>query len=116
MVDREAATAPPPAPVEQEEDVAYKQLILQLADHPDPQVRVLAHISNRQFELSERLSALQRSIDDGFENLKLKMEQGFRDLKDRVAALDEGFIDVEERTSTLEAHHHLNGNSSPTPQ
>lgn len=109
MVDRQAETLRPPAP-ERDLDEEHKQLVVQLADHPDPKVRILAHISTRQFELSERLSAMQKVVDEGF----AAMKEGFRDLKDRVNALDNGFTDVEERTSALEGIHSLNGSSSPT--
>lgn len=113
MVDRDAITLTPPPPAERDLEAEHKALVTQLADHPDPKVRVLAHISTRQFELSERMSAMQQAIDRGFESLQRQMSEGFTNLKDRIAALDEGYTDVEERTSILEEER-LNGSSSPT--
>lgn len=114
MVDREAATMRPPPPEQRDMEAEHKALTLELADHPDPKVRILAHLSTRQFELSERLADLARSTRDGFDELKREMRQGFSDLKDKVLELDNGFTDVEERTSLLEEQHpnSLNGNSS----
>ncbi len=117
MVDRDATTLspPPPAPPEKRDlDAEHKQLTLELADHPDPKVRILAHISTRQFELSERVSALQTSVNEGLEALGRQMSEGFRDMRDRIAALDTGFTDIEERTSNLEERRSLNGSSSQT--
>ena len=114
MVDRDATTLTPPPPAEQDPEAKHKALVNELAEHPDPRVRILAHISTRQFELSERQSAMQQSIDQGFKDLHNKIDDGFRTLRDKVAALDEGFTDVEERTKALEEEHHLNGSSSAT--
>lgn len=115
MVDRDATTLTPPPPAEQDPEAKHKALVNELAEHPDPRVRILAHISTRQFELSERMTSMQQSIDQGFEGLKSKMNEGFRDLRDKVAALDEGFTDVEDRTTALEKERgHLNGSSSTT--
>jgi len=115
MVDREAATLtpPPPTPAESDLDRAHKSLAQQLANHEDPKVRILAHISNRQFDLSERLSTLQQNINDGFAKLQKALDQTQRDLGDKIDKLDEGYTDVEERTSELERSY--NG-SSPTAQ
>ena len=116
MVDRDATTLTPPPPAEQDPEAKHKALINELAEHPDPRVRILAHISTRQFELSERMTSMQQDIKQGFDGLKRQVDDGFRDLRDKVAALDEGFTDVEERTTALEAdkNHHLNGSSSTT--
>ncbi len=113
--DRE--TSNPPPPEQRDLDAEHRGLIELLANHPDPKVRVLAHISTRQFELSERLSDMQRSMTTGFSELTREMRDGFIGLKDKVDALDEGFKEVEERTEDLEDHvrgHSLNGSSSPT--
>lgn len=72
-------------------------------------------MSNRQFDLSERISDMQRAINDGFRDLKNEVVQMKRDLGDKIDKLDEGFVDVEERTSILEERE-LNGSSSPTQQ
>ncbi len=115
MVDRDSRTlSPPPPSAERDMDAEHKQLTLELADHPDPRVRILAHLSTRQFEISERLSMMEQTVAKGFEEVGRKISEGFRDLRDKVDALDQGFMDVEERTSALEVRHPLNGSSSPT--
>jgi hypothetical protein len=113
MVDRETVTPPPSAPVERDLDAEHKRLITELADHPDAKVRILSHISTRQFELSERMTAMMQTMDKGFAEMKRQVNEGFRDLRDQVAKLDDGFTDIEERTEELERHR-LNGSSSPT--
>lgn len=115
MVDREAVTLTPPPPAERDLEAEHKALTLQLADHPDPKVRILAHISTRQFDLSERLSSLEREIRSGFGSLQSALNQTKRDLGDKIDKLDKDFIDVDERTSELERHS-LNGGSSPADQ
>lgn len=116
MADREAETMspPPPAP-ERDLNAEHKGLIIELADHPDPKVRILAHLSTRQFELSERMSAMQRDITEGFAEIKRILSETKRDLGDKIDKLDEGFTDVEERTEQLERRS-LNGSSFPTGQ
>lgn len=113
MVDREAKTLTPPPP--EDPDTVHKRLIKQLADHEDPRVRILAHISTRQFELSERITDMQSSLNAGFDELKRHVAQMGRDLGDKIDKLDEGFVDVEERTSILEKRE-ANGSSAPTTQ
>lgn len=118
MVDREAATLtpPPPAEVESDLDRAHRNLARQLADHADPKVRILAHISNRQFDLSERLSSMQQDIRDGFAKLQNSLGETKRDLGDKIDRLDAGYTEVEERTTELERHSPYNGSSSTSPQ
>lgn len=113
MVDLEAVTLTPPPPAESDLDRAHRNLAHQLADHDDPKVRILAHISNRQFDLSERLSSLQQNINDSFAKLQLALGQTQRDLGDKIDKLDQGYIEVEERTTELERHSSYNG-SLPT--
>jgi uncharacterized phage infection (PIP) family protein YhgE len=115
MVDREAVTLTPPPPADRDLDAEHKALTVQLADHPDPKVRILAHISTRQFDLSERLSAMQQEIKDGFASLKSTLDQTKRDLGDKIDKLDRDFVDVDERTTELERHS-LNGGSAPADQ
>ena len=103
MSEQDRVTSNPPPPEQRDLDSEHRGLIELLANHPDPKIRILAHISTRQFELSERLSSMQKTIDEGF---KL--------LRDKVDALDAGFTDVEDRTEALEERLQLNENSSPT--
>lgn len=114
MADREAETLSPP-PSERDFEAEHKALTVELADHPDPRVRILAHLSTRQFELSERMTTMQRDISEGFAELKRVISETRRDLGDKIDKLDEGFIDVEERTEVLERRS-LNGSSFPTGQ
>ncbi len=114
MVDREAETMNPPPPG-RDLDAEHRALTLQIADHPDPRVRILAHISTRQFELSERLSTMQRELAEGLSDIKRALSETKRDLGDKIDKLDEGFMDVEERTEELERRS-LNGSSFPTSQ
>lgn len=113
MVDRAAQTLPPPDSAERDLDAEHRKLIEVLFDSPDPKVRILAHMSNRQFELSERLTTLERMIADGFASLNSKVDQMGRDLGDKIDVLDDGFKDVEDRTTSLEK---LNGSSSQAVQ
>lgn len=105
----------PPPPAESDLDRAHRDLAERLADHDDPRVRILAHISTRQFELSERLSSMQQDIKAGFDALKSTLDQTKRDLGDKIDKLDRDFIDVDERTTELERHS-LNGGSAPADQ
>lgn len=110
MVDREASTLVPPPPAEKPDlDAQHKQLVQMLADHPDPHMRILAHISSRQFEMSERISDLTKMVEEKMSGLSAQLQ----DVKDRVLALDEGFVDIEERTSDLEKRPYQNGSSYP---
>lgn len=102
----------PPPPVESDLDRAHRDLAQRLADHEDPKVRILAHMSTRQFELSERISEMQQSIRDGFGAMQSSLDQTKRDLGDKIDKLDRDFIDVDERTTELERHS-LNGGSAP---
>ncbi len=113
MVDRNATTPPPPMPASTE--VEHKAITIELADHPDPRARVLAHISTRQFELSERVTDLQKHIDSKFDELHRLLSQEFRDVKEKIAALDSGYIELDARTENLEKTH-MNGSSSPMKQ
>lgn len=112
MADREVATLSPPPPEERNLEVEHKQLMLQLADHPDPHMRILAHMSSRQFELSERITDLVTEVREGFAALNSKVEQGVRDLKTQVAQLDKDFIELEEEVDDHERR--LNGSAHPT--
>ncbi len=118
MFAREADTMSPPPPDRlhaRDFEAEHKALIVELADHPDPKVRILAHLSTRQFELSERLSTMQRDVVEGFAELKRLFNETKRDLGDKIDKLDQGFTDVEERTEELERRS-LNGSSVPTSQ
>lgn len=113
MVDRDAKTLIPPAPAVEDPDAEHRRLARELATHEDPKVRILAHLSNRQFDLSERMSDMQASITDGFDMLKREVKQMARDLGDKIDKLDQGFVDVEERTTELEKQRNMNGSASP---
>lgn len=112
MVDRDAKTLTPPPPAVEDPDAEHRRLARSLADHEDPKVRILAHLSNRQFELSERMADMQKSITDGFDMVKHELQQMSRVLGDKIDKLDQGFVDVEERTSILEERA-TNGSASP---
>ncbi len=113
MVDRNATMPPPPMPASTE--VEHKAVTIELADHPDPHVRVLAHISTRQFDLSERINDLQKHIDAKFDELHRLLGQEFRDVKARIAELDRGYIELDGRTEALEKTQ-MNGSSFPMKQ
>ncbi len=125
MVDRDVRTLVPPPPSDKpDHDAQHKQLIQLLADHPDPHMRILAHISSRQFELSERISDLTKMFHEKTDALTTQLGQHSRDVVDQfnevkkhLSALDDGFVEIEDRTSELEKNRtYTNGSSYPVEQ
>lgn len=113
MPDQRLQTVPPSASNEPIDASLEEQqrLTLALSQHADAHVRLIAHMSERQLDLSYRVGELARAV----ESLKDTVNRRATELGEKIDALSAEQQDLASRQDHIEDQLPLfNGNSAPT--
>jgi hypothetical protein len=112
-MDSQRPTAPPADPVDYEK--LQKELTKSLTDHPDPNVRLIAMMSDRQLDMSFRISQFaetQNAILSGIKILEKEMTglgRRFSVVEQAQEDLSAKQKDLEEKVEELRSSESMNG-------